>query len=649
MMIKLSKASIGYSREECLLKEVDYEFGATGFYFVLGKSGIGKSTLLAVIGGLLKPLSGKVEVFHKKPITYVFQEPNLLNGLPAKENGGFSLITSGVEPQLVERKVKEQFQKLGILELMAKKPEEMSGGEKQRIALIRALLGENEILLADEPTGALDFLNAKIVMDALKQASKDRLILCVTHNIELAREYGDFILEIKDQKLVEVQRKEEGRKPEKKDKKELAKPEKMKVKEALNIAFSLFHKKKGRLWLSSIVCGFAFALLTFAFSILMNSDRFQKSMTDGYYSKDVFKIAQQETITQSNGLNLVRNNELANVTKREISEKFSSSFYPSLSYFLPSSFEYPWENKIIDISVEPTFKKMGIQSSEEVFCNTSLLEALKSSKSKMKGKVFTLPVSRSVEIYYGDQTKVESFNHSWRFKIVDVIEEKGFFNSPTIYYDYSKVFDELGNLVIEGESGYKVKDFFIRNEYAGTAVRNYETVLRTSDYDAFIAWANKRKKTFTLTSKYKAASEAAVSIAESISKIAIVLTFSVVVIVFFIEFFTIFTMNMELEKEFALVKIFSSNPRSYHSILHFNRLFYFLFSLIPLVLMIPLLLKGIGLFMERIGLPKELLSLSFTAFLLSICFMFLIQFVASSIPFYKLKKDNLSHVLRSNK
>ena len=197
------------------LDGVSIQFPETGMVFLLGKSGSGKSTLLNVSGGLDKPDSGEIIVKGKSSkdfsqsdfdsyrntfIGFVFQEYNILNEFNIETNIALALELQGKKN---DKKAVEDLLKQVDLEGMGKrKPNTLSGGQKQRIAIARALIKNPEIIMADEPTGALDSNTGKQVLDTLKKLSETKLIIIVSHDRDFAEEYADRIIELKDGKVI---------------------------------------------------------------------------------------------------------------------------------------------------------------------------------------------------------------------------------------------------------------------------------------------------------------------------------------------------------------------------------------------------------------------------------------------------------------
>ena len=198
------------------LDNVSIDFPETGFVFLLGKSGSGKSTLLNAIGGLDKFDGGEIIIKGKSSadftqadfdsyrntfIGFIFQEYNILENFSVAKNLALALELQGKKADHEE--VMKLLKQVEMEQYAKRKPNELSGGQKQRVAIARALIKNPEIIMADEPTGALDSNTGKQVMDTLKELSKTKLIIVVSHDREFAEIYGDRIIELKDGKILQ--------------------------------------------------------------------------------------------------------------------------------------------------------------------------------------------------------------------------------------------------------------------------------------------------------------------------------------------------------------------------------------------------------------------------------------------------------------
>ena len=212
----ISKVYVTDTFEQKALDNVSIQFRKSEFVSILGPSGSGKTTLLNIIGGLDKYTSGNLiidgvstkeykdrdwDTYRNHRIGFVFQNYNLIAHQSILSNVELALTLSGVDKKTRRMKAIEVLQRVGLKDHIHKKPNQLSGGQMQRVAIARALVNNPDILLADEPTGALDSKTSKQIMDILKEISKDRLIIMVTHNSELAESYSTRIINLLDGKI----------------------------------------------------------------------------------------------------------------------------------------------------------------------------------------------------------------------------------------------------------------------------------------------------------------------------------------------------------------------------------------------------------------------------------------------------------------
>lgn len=200
------------------LKGIDIEFRENEFVSILGPSGCGKTTLLNIIGGLDRYTSGDLvingkstkefkdsdwDTYRNHSIGFVFQSYNLIPHQTVLSNVELALTLSGVSKSERRKRAIDVLTKVGLSDQLNKKPNQMSGGQMQRVAIARALINDPDILLADEPTGALDSATSVQIMEILKEISKDKLIIMVTHNPELAEKYSSRIIKLLDGKITD--------------------------------------------------------------------------------------------------------------------------------------------------------------------------------------------------------------------------------------------------------------------------------------------------------------------------------------------------------------------------------------------------------------------------------------------------------------
>ncbi|MGN0519038.1 MAG: ATP-binding cassette domain-containing protein [Acutalibacteraceae bacterium] len=255
------------------LKDITIDFRESEFVSVLGHSGCGKTTLLNIIGGLDQYSDGDLIIndvstkkyksrdwdsYRNHSVGFVFQSYNLIPHQTVLANVELALTLSGVSKSERKKRAIEVLKKVGLGDQLNKKPNQMSGGQVQRVAIARALINNPDILLADEPTGALDSTTSLQIMELLKEVAKDKLVIMVTHNPELAEKYSTRIVKLLDGRIVsdsnpykpEPEPEEENGKKKKKRKKRVKKPS-MSFFTALSLSFNNLLTKKGRTFMTA--------------------------------------------------------------------------------------------------------------------------------------------------------------------------------------------------------------------------------------------------------------------------------------------------------------------------------------------------------------------------------------------------------------
>ncbi len=247
------------------LKGINIEFRESEFVSILGQSGCGKTTLLNIIGGLDRYTSGDLiingkstkdfkdrdwDAYRNYSVGFVFQSYNLIGHQTVLSNVELALTISGVSRKERKQRAIKALEEVGLKEQIHKKPNQLSGGQMQRVAIARALVNNPDIILADEPTGALDTKTSVQVMEILKKISKDKLIIMVTHNPELAEKYSSRIIKILDGKITDdsdpIEHQKEEKQPDTKKRRTS-----MKFLTALRLSLNNLMTKKGRTILTS--------------------------------------------------------------------------------------------------------------------------------------------------------------------------------------------------------------------------------------------------------------------------------------------------------------------------------------------------------------------------------------------------------------
>ncbi len=246
------------------LKGVDIKFRKNEFVSILGASGSGKTTLLNILGGLDRYNSGDLlinnlstkefkdkdwDAYRNNCVGFIFQSYNLIGHISVLGNIEMSMTLSNISKAKRRKKALEVLDRVGLKDHAHKKPMQLSGGQMQRVAIARALVNDPDIILADEPTGALDTKTSEQIMQLIQTIAKDKLVIMVTHNEEIAKEYSTRVIELKDGEVIKdskVYTKED------KDAKIKIKKTKMSYMTALSLSFNNIMTKKGRTFITSL-------------------------------------------------------------------------------------------------------------------------------------------------------------------------------------------------------------------------------------------------------------------------------------------------------------------------------------------------------------------------------------------------------------
>ncbi len=339
-MLKLKKINKSYTTGDFTqnaLKDVSLEFRQNEFVAILGPSGSGKTTLLNIIGGLDRYDSGDLIINNKSTkkfkatewdayrnncIGFVFQNYNLISHINVLANVEMGMTLSGISSKARRKKALEVLKKVGLEEHAHKKPNQLSGGQMQRVAIARALANDPDIILADEPTGALDSKTSVQIMELIKEIAKDKLVIMVTHNPELAKEYSNRVISMKDGEIIEDSNPIE--KSEKEDSTYNIKKTAMSFFTALKLSLNNIRTKKGR----TILTSFASSIGIIGIALILSlSNGFDKQI-------DTFErntLSSMPIIISAQSMNLDEE------TMMELEEEISSTegAYQDIDYVIP--------------------------------------------------------------------------------------------------------------------------------------------------------------------------------------------------------------------------------------------------------------------------------------------------------------------------
>ena len=272
------------------LKGININFRNSEFVSILGPSGCGKTTLLNIIGGLDRYTSGDLvingtstkkykdkdfDTYRNHRIGFVFQNYNLITHLSVLSNVELALTLSGVSKLERREKALEVLERVGLKDQINKKPNQMSGGQMQRVEIARALINDPDIILLDEPTGALDSKTSVEIMELLKEIAEDKLLIMVTHNPDLAEKYSSRIIKLLDGKVIDDSNPYKGKEKIKKD--DSGEKTSMSFFTALHLSFNNLLTKKGR----TLLTAFAGSIGIIGIALILSLSNGVQSYIDG--------------------------------------------------------------------------------------------------------------------------------------------------------------------------------------------------------------------------------------------------------------------------------------------------------------------------------------------------------------------------------
>ena len=358
-MLELKKIRKSYKTAEytqVALDDITLEFRKNEFVSILGPSGSGKTTLLNIIGGLDRYDSGDLIIngkstkdykdkdwdeYRNNSIGFVFQNYNLIGHISVLNNVEMSMTLSGVGKKEKKKRALEVLEKVGLKDHAYKKPNELSGGQMQRVAIARALVNNPDIILADEPTGALDSITSVQIMDLIKEISKDKLVIMVTHNPDLAEKYSSRIIKLLDSKIIDdtnpyISTEEEKNVAKNESKKN--RKTSMKFLTALSLSINNLKTKKGRTILTAFagsigIIGIA-AIMSLSNGVQKYIDKTQEETLASYPLS-----IQEKTIDTSAMIELMMGETEQNLESQEPGKVYSNNVMTDVMSTMSSKIE----------------------------------------------------------------------------------------------------------------------------------------------------------------------------------------------------------------------------------------------------------------------------------------------------------------------
>lgn len=479
----LNKTFVKNNNQCVVFDKANYRFPDKGFFALGGKSGSGKTTFLNLLLGIEKPTSGEIIyknkniknfyrdekiLYYQNEIAIIFQRYNLFENLNAIDN--VRIATNFTREK--EETINALFEKFGLSNHKYSKVSTLSGGEKQRLAIIRALVKNPSILLADEPTGALDEKNSIILLEYLKEIAKTRLVIMITHNVKFAEQYVDEMIYIKDKQIVANLREKNANYHFFEQKNILFKLNILSLKKIIQAHFSQDIFKNCVVFISSLVA-YLFLFLSVGFYNGIEISSVEESRKTLLYN--FASISKEEIVhLESSSISLSKQTRPSIETMEELKNDLADFIYkPNLSYFLPSYIEVSTsENNFSTCALYPFFIDESVleiispcvngrlpstYQFNEIIVNRSYAELF--SSNDVIGRQIIFRHDAICPFLYNDSLIQEKYSLAIPMTIVGVIDEFSFLSTPKIFYSYSAFESYLDKLIMVETSNKLGKQF----------------------------------------------------------------------------------------------------------------------------------------------------------------------------------------------
>ena len=671
------------SEDRYALNDVSFTLPSKGFVAIEGKSGSGKSTLLHLMLGMLTPSKGRVLykgknlkdfskrdwlIYRRYESSIVFQHYNLIPHLNALQNIALSMQIAGISRRKAYSRALKLIRKFGLEHCKDRKVHVLSGGEKQRVAICRALATKPKVIFADEPTGALDQRNALEVMDMLKQASHDALVILVSHNHELLKNYADRVLTLQDGRLIH----DENRLPQDEIRNDDVHPKLSSGHWSTSFLLDNLKRNKGSVilrFISSYI-GYLSILLSLGFAIGNKPALDAKKIDNlGYLT---FRIAYKEYVElQSSPLRLVKQ------SRPELEDIYASldsyervSIHNDYAYFFPGSLPFKMESKsqepcrfepLFDISLEEIGSSMVIDYASNIVEDAYPCIVNKPFMDTYHLNVYdTFHIDYQAEIIYGGVK--ESVVTSLDFYIQKIVDEFTFLNSPKVYYSYSAIDAYYGNYLLENlplrNGRYQSVSSFVASLRGDESYTNYDFLAfahSIEEANALMAYMEQQDDhgVVLLSDAYDVA-ESFLSLSEALVMASMLFMMIAALSLILIIALNAYSSFLNQKKQSAILLALGAKQSDIEGFVSMEGVVINLVSISSALSSSFVLEQFLSLFLEReFGVPhliqipfSSLFGIPYLLVLLALLITISVSFIASIIPLKVAGRIDLSEALR---
>lgn len=665
------------------VRHVSLRFPYRGLFAIKGKSGSGKSTLLNLMAKLLNPNEGKIFYrgkdltsikgkrlahFHLYDVATVFQHYNLIEGASALNNVTLPLLLAKVSSFKAKKRAEELFARFHLTALQDKNVDTLSGGEKQRVAIMRSLVNQPAIILADEPTGALDEKNSEQVMTMLQEIAKERLVIFVSHNEELIARYANNVITVAHGQVTPYQAKEEGLSPE-----------------SCSYTYgkrwtSFFTGRNFKRNAKKNLVAFLAGTIGFA-SLLVGLGFYQGSATalanEQSHSLEyqAARISERSYIEIENSpLKLVKQTRPEMVTALDATASLDSvSIENDYSYFLPNYNAYTFEDQkadpcsflpVYDLTLEEGGQELvktgGVPLSNNLDSVLVNEEFARLYQEEVVGK--RIDLASTYSLFYGGVKEEGAL--AFHFEIVGVVHEFSFLNAPKVYYSYSALAGLMASTRLPAISKALAKEITIDSLLnllpSDSVITNYDYLLfihklkevpKLDEVITSLLTAGSFIRIDSSTYSVKAAFQ---DLTNAFSLSLLVFVGIALVGVSLIVALTSYSNFVSRKKETAVLFTLGARSGDLESVYINESVTVALLSALMALGISPLLQRGLNAYIQgRFGLENliQIPLLSFWGYrlaipILLILFAMLLAYLSSSIPLASLKRMPLAEELQ---
>lgn len=650
--------------DRVLFEHLNIKFNEHGFFIIVGSSGCGKSTLLSILNGFEsldegmivfnnKKLSSSKDFFdfRKKYCSFIFQDYGLINNYNIYQNVALPLMIRNKKNK--KQIVVNQLKKLNLNKKLTDKCQNLSGGEKQRIAIARSIISESDIVFCDEPSGSLDEKNSKNVFNILKQISKEKLVICVTHDKNLANAYGDIIFDFNQMKLVKNNC--ESYKKIKSPKKTF-KPINLKDRFLLSLSSIFYRKYRTLLSIISTSIVAIFLLITICLSNGINMTL--KDNLTSYLNYNQINVGKNESSPLGDsGFSLIR---MKRPSRNELIEAIQGYHY-KLCYdysYLFQGCDFFVDGIEKDFNFKP-IDALGINKYGR-YINTikrmSINQIIVNSQCKLKiNQRIELKINQTIETFdHYFNRAIDSFILELNLMVIDVVDEFEFMGVPTIYYSYSAFQRFLMTTEIKNASYLLKKPLTYFDRFSSLSsdseeISNYNFILYIDDYQVSEVVRLLETKGYSITSFPLENGKSLLDILDSIQLVLIIFTSLSTLIVVLLMGMIMYSLVVDRKREIGIFSVIGISSSEINSMFSTDAGIICLISSFLCVTGIDIIIDGINyLIMKKIKIVN-LLSLPVHKEMFKMMFLFLsivLGAILGYIPSFIASKRKVNNNLR---